>query len=517
MKILYSSQIKEADQYTTKNEPISSFDLMERAAREVSDWLLAKVGYEVYQKKLTFFCGTGNNGGDGLLVAENLAFLSDIQVYIVKNTDTSTEDFKLALEKLKKKSETENRQTIRIVEINKEQDIPSLSANDICIDAIFGIGINKPITGLAAKVIEAINGAKSQVISVDMPSGLFAERNDLAMQQHIIRATYTLTFQQPKISFFFDENQQFLGEVHVLPIGLHPYFLSKTTAHFFTIDKETIDNIYKKRPKIGHKGTFGHALLMVGSYGKMGAAVLAAQGCMRSGAGLLTIHAPRCGYDILQTAIPEAIVAADESQTKLTQLQEIADYKAIGVGCGIGTDEMTQRLFLQLLDKSEKPLVIDADALNILAQHKSNLFNIPKNSILTPHPKEFERIFGETKNPFDRTILLQHIARKFQLCVILKGTHTIVALPDNTCWINTIGNAGMATAGSGDVLTGIITGLLAQGYQPAKACILGVYVHSLAGDLAAEDLSKEAMMAGDIAKYIGKAFLKLNEQEKEVW
>jgi ADP-dependent NAD(P)H-hydrate dehydratase / NAD(P)H-hydrate epimerase len=513
MKILYSSQIKEADQYTIKNEPISSFDLMQRAAREASDWLLTEATVDIYEQKLTFFCGTGNNGGDGLLMAANLSYISHIQVYIVKNTDKRTEDFELALEQLKNVSKAEHRKSISIAEINKEQDIPTISANDVCIDAIFGIGISKPITGLVAKVIETINHSSAQVIAIDMPSGLFAERNDLAMQQHIIKATCTLTFEQPKISFFFEENQQFLGKVYTLPIGLHPDFLDKTEAHFFTIDRKTIDKIYRKRQKIGHKGTFGHALLMVGSYGKMGAAVLAAQGCMRSGAGLLTVHTPRCGYDILQMSIPEALVQADESQTKLTQLQEITDYKAIGVGCGIGTDEMTKKLFLQLLDKSEKPLVIDADALNILAQHKSYLFNIPKNSILTPHPKEFERMFGETKNPFDRTILLQHIARKFKLCVILKGTHTIVALPDNTCWINTIGNSGMATAGSGDVLTGILTGLLAQGYEPAKACLLGVYLHSLAGDLAAEDLSKEAMLAGDIAKYIGKAFLKLNNGE----
>jgi hydroxyethylthiazole kinase-like uncharacterized protein yjeF len=513
MKILYSSQIKEADQYTIKNEPISSFNLMQRAAREVSDWLLTESDIDIYEQRLTFFCGTGNNGGDGLLVAANLSYLAHIQVYIVKNTNKRTEDFELALENLKKVSETEHRKSISIVEISKEQDIPSISADAVCIDAIFGMGISKPITGLAAKIIETINASQAQVIAIDMPSGLFAERNDLAMQQHIIRATCTLTFQQPKISFFFDENQQFLGKVYVLPIGLHPDFLTKTEAHFFTIDSKKIQTIYKKRPKIGHKGTFGHALLMVGSYGKIGAAVLAAQACMRSGAGLLTVHVPRCGYDILQTSIPEALVEADESQTKLTQLQETTDYKAIGIGCGIGTDEMTKKVFLQLLDKSEKPLVIDADALNILAQHKSNLFNIPKNSILTPHPKEFERMFGEAKNPFDRTILLQHIARKFKLCVILKGTHTIVALPDNTCWVNTIGNSGMATAGSGDVLTGILTGLLAQGYEPAKACLLGVYLHSLAGDLAAEELSKEAMLAGDITRYIGKAFLKLNNKE----
>jgi hydroxyethylthiazole kinase-like uncharacterized protein yjeF len=513
MKILYSSQIKEADQYTIKNEPISSFSLMERAAAQAADWIIYQADISIYDQKLTFFCGTGNNGGDGLLMALHLSYLAHIQVYIVNNTNKRTENFELALEKLKNIPADANRKSINIREINKEQDVPTISAEDICIDAIFGTGISKSITGLAAKVIEAINISQAQVIAIDMPSGLFAERNDLAIQQHIIRATCTLTFEQPKISFFFEENQQFLGKVYVLPIGLHPDFLGKAEAHFFTIDRKTIDNIYKKRQKIGHKGTFGHALLMVGSYGKIGAAVLAAQGCMRSGVGLLTVHTPRCGYDILQTSIPEALVQADESQTKLTQLQETADYKAIGIGCGIGTDEMTKKAFLQLLGKSEKPLVIDADALNILAQHKSYLFSIPKNSILTPHPKEFERMFGETKNPFDRTILLQHIARKFKLCVILKGTHTIVALPDNTCWINTIGNSGMATAGSGDVLTGLLTGLLAQGYEPAKACLLGVYLHSLAGDLAAEELSKEAMLAGDITKYLGKAFLKLNNEE----
>jgi ADP-dependent NAD(P)H-hydrate dehydratase / NAD(P)H-hydrate epimerase len=370
------------------------------------------------------------------------------------------------------------------------------------------MGLHSPLKDLAAKVADTINASDLTVFSIDMPSGLFAERNDLTKQQHIVEADYTLTFQQPKISFFFDENKPFIGEVKVIDIRLHPEFLEKAHAHFYTIDQDTIGKIYKKRAKIGHKGTFGHALLMVGSYGRIGAGLLAAQACLRAGAG--TLHIPRCGYEILQTALPEAIVAADESQTKLTQLQDLSPYKAVGVGCGIGTDEMTKNAFLRLLTVWEKPLVLDADALNILSEHKSYLFSIPKNSILTPHPKEFARLFGESKNPFDRLILLQHIARKFQICVILKGTHTIVALPDNTCWINTNGNAGMATAGSGDVLTGILTGLLAQGYDPIKTCLLGVYLHGLAGDLAAQELSKEAMLAGDITKYLGKAYLQLN-------
>ncbi len=509
MKILYSSELNEADRYTIQHEPTTPIKLMERAALGISDWLLSNRNpYHLQNKKLVFFCGTGNNGADGLCVAYNLRQICDIHIYIVYAAPQVTSEFGYALDKLKN---TKSDKKLTFSDIFADKDIPdSLGKYDLCVDAIFGIGLNKPAKTVSGRTIDKINEAKMPVISIDIPSGLFPERNEIAGQKHIIYANYTLALHSPKVSFFIDENLDYLGKVELIDIGLHPTYLKDAYAHFHTIDDELIKKNYKPRPRGGHKGTFGHGLLIVGSEGKMGAAVLAAKGYLRSGAGMVTVQAPKGGGDILQTAVPEAIVRADESNDKISvTFPDLDKYKSIGIGCGLGTAEATRNAVLKVLASANKPLVIDADALNIIAENRNYLFQIPKKSILTPHPKEFDRMFGKAINPFDRIVAMQHITRKYDICMILKGAHAVVCLPDNSCWINITGNSGMATAGSGDVLTGLLTGLLAQGYESDKACMLGVYIHGLAGDLAAADYSKEGIIAGDIAQYIGKAFAKL--------
>ena len=307
------------------------------------------------------------------------------------------------------------------------------------------------------------------------------------------------------------ENSEFIGETHILDIGLHPGFGQSAFSTQEIIDDGIIHSIYKKRNRFGHKGNFGHALMIAGSYGKMGAAVLSSKACLRSGVGLLSCHIPKCGYDIMQTALPEAMVMTDFNSSFITKLEDdLSKYKAIGLGPGIGTASETRNMLKEVLTAYQKPVVLDADALNNLAVDKELLLLVPADSILTPHPKEFERLFGETADEFERIELAILKAKEFKVVIVLKGHHTLIATPGGKAFYNTTGNAGMATGGSGDVLTGILTGLLAQGYTAEQTAILGVYLHGLAGDMAAEMLSMEAMIAGDIVEQIPAAFINLS-------
>lgn len=498
MKILKYDQIREADAYTIKNEPIAPIDLMERAALGITDWITEK--YDI-SKKFAIFIGPGNNGGDGLVVARLLSGQNyHVEVYLINFTRNFSDDYKI------NKSRLEKQKKCRIIEIANIEQVPELNEETIVIDALFGSGLTRPLKGLPAEVVEHINTSK-EIIAIDIPSGLFGEENFKAdEEQTIVKAKYTLTFQFPKLSFLFPENEQFVGEWNVILIGLHPDFIKNAYSNYEIITEKQIKALLKRRKKFAHKGNFGHSLLISGSYGKMGAAVLASKACLRSGVGLHTAHVPGLGYSIIQAASPETMVSIDYSREIFSRIVPESDFDAIGIGPGIGVHLNTVKAFSKLLDNYKKPMVVDADALNILAANKKLMEKIPANSILTPHPKEFERLFGKTGNNFQRLQLQQEMAKKYNIIIVLKGAYTTTVTPDRNCYFNSTGNPGMATAGSGDVLTGIILSLRAQGYEPKNAAVMGVYIHGFAGDIALEEQSEESLIANDIIENLSHAF-----------
>lgn len=501
MKIFNTEQIRLIDKYTINKEPVKSIDLMERAAMACYDWIINKYNTDTNFK---IFIGPGNNGGDGLAIARLLADNNyNAEVYIVNISCNYSDDYKINFSRL------EEQNKVNISTISFVCDLPVVYPNDVIIDAIFGSGLSKPVDGLAANVIHLLNKCDNTIISIDIPSGLYAEDNRKNKLKNIISANYVLTFQFPKLTFMFPESSKYVDDFNVLDIGLHKKIIKdmETNNYYTTIND--IKPLLIKRDKFAHKGNFGHALLIAGSYGKMGAAVLASKSCLRTGVGLLTTHIPKSGYDIIQISTPETMVSIDENANYFTGATDIDKYNAIGVGCGIGTDGKTQNALYDLISDAIVPMVIDADAINILGINKSLIDILPADSILTPHIKEFERIAGKAKNDYERHQLLIEFAVKYKVYVVLKGAHTAIATPNGKCYFNSTGNVGMATAGSGDVLTGIILSLLAQGYNSLNAAIFGVYLHGLSGDIALEKRGAEALIASDIIEHISEGYKKI--------
>lgn len=514
MKILSSEESRKADAYTIAHEPVKSVNLMERAAKACVNWMTSSTDIPLFlgrgaRGEVAVFCGLGNNGGDGLAIARLLAAQKfKVEVYIIRHSDKCSPDF-LANEKRLKK--------VRGVKIHNCQTVSALpstfSSSAFIIDCLFGSGLNKPIEGLAAEAVRLINRSGCTVISIDIPSGLFADQPSPAKDAAIVRASHTLTFQSPKLAFMFPESGPYVGGFSVLDIGLDEAFISSLPSKNFMVREIEARFLYRKRSKFAHKGTYGHALIVAGSYGKMGACVLASRACLSSGAGLVTVHIPKCGYDILQTSNPEVMVAPSTGSGSPEYISgeiEVDKYTAIGIGPGIGSEKETQNTLKVLIQNTVRPLVLDADALNILAENKTWISFLPPNSILTPHPGEFRRLVGETDTGFERLQLQKDFSVKHGVYVVLKGAHTCITCPDGEVYFNSTGNPGMATAGSGDVLTGILTGLLAQGYEPKKACVLGVYLHGLAGDIAAQHLSEESLIARNIIEFLSEAYKKFN-------
>ena len=513
MKILSAEEIRLWDQYTIAHEPISSIDLMERAANACVEWI-GEQG--LTHRPFIIFCGKGNNGGDGLAIARLLLErMYRVTTYILEFGHMGTPDFQANLARLHNVTGAD----IRFIQ-NGDQLHP-IPGDAVLVDALFGSGLNRRLEGITADLVSHINASGCLVISIDIPSGMFVDRSSRG--NAIVRADHTLTFQCYKPAFLFPENDAYIGEVHTLDIGLHKDFYHTVSGRFELINENIIQSIHRPRKRFSHKGDFGHTLLVAGSYGKIGAAVLAAKACLRSGTGLLTCHIPQCGYAVLQVAVPEAMVMTDFNSSFNTRIEDdITKYDAIGIGRGLGTASETKMLLREIFDAYRSPVVLDADALNLLASQKDMLRLIPGGSILTPHPKEFERLFGETGNDFDRVQLALDKANELNVVIVLKGHHTFIATPGGRSlpgtwagegFFNSSGNPGMATAGSGDVLTGILTGLLGQGYSSTETAILGVYLHGLAGDIAAAAMSMESMIAGDITAHLGQAFLRLGNRE----
>jgi NAD(P)H-hydrate epimerase len=498
MKILPVEKIRETDAYTIASEPIASINLMERAAKKCYKWLKKRVDPK---RPVKVFCGLGNNGGDGLAIARLLAdYHSNISVFIIRYSDKYSVDFQVNYDRLK---EVEN---VIFKDLKDGDALPEILADDVIIDALLGSGLTKPVVDFLARVIRHINGSNALVVSVDVPSGLYCDEHTDAKAGAVVQADYTLSFQMPKMAFMFPENDSLVGEWVILDIGLSDDFIMQAETKNYLLTREMTGAILKPRTKFAHKGQFGHALLIAGGYGRMGASILASQACLRSGVGLLHTHVPAKGCNVIQTAVPEAMVTLDPDEACFSTLPDLGPFTAIGIGPAIGFDEKTKKGLKLLIQNTAVPLLLDADALTILGENKTWISFIPKNSVFTPHPKEFERIVGKSRDDFHRNQMQREFCIKYGVYMILKGAHTCICGPDGVCYFNTTGNPGMATGGSGDVLTGLILGLLAQNYHPLSACQLGVYIHGLAGDLAAKKLGLDSMIAGDIVMKIGKAF-----------
>lgn len=501
MKLFTTKRIAELDKFTIENEPVSDIDLMERASMQITNWLVQQFSTE---RKFIFFAGPGNNGGDALAIARQLAeFNYQCEVLLLEAREGIKGSPEVNWNRLKEQDKV---QRLKLTSIN---DFPEIGDSDVIIDGLFGAGLTRPLDGLFALIVHKINQLLNEVIAIDIPSGLMGEDNRNNNKNNIVRADYTLTFQFPKVSFLFAENAEFVGSWEVLPIGLHPNGIEQIGSTYYYIDEDEVLERLPVRSKFDHKGTFGHALLIAGSYGKMGAALLASKACLRSGVGLLTSHVPRVGYSILQTAVPEAMASIDRHDSMFTEFPEMEPFSAIGVGPGIGMKQNSKRGLAELLGSSKVPMVLDADALNILAENNELRKRLPEGSILTPHPGEFKRLVGDYSDGYSAMLKQLELSNTLNSIVVLKGAHTCVSTPDGRVFFNSTGNPGMATAGSGDVLTGIILGLLAQGMSSEDAAIAGVFLHGLSGDLAAKEKSEFGLVAGDIINKLGAALKKV--------
>ncbi len=488
MKLFTAWQMQYWDAYTIKHQQISSLDLMERASGACTDWI---INHGISSQSIKIFCGKGNNGGDGLAIARQLLQTgTSATVYIAEFGGSGTPDFQQNLTRLRSL-------TTDIYYLQSVDQFPTINEEDVIIDGLFGFGLNRPLTGLYQQLVDHINKYANRVIAIDVPSGLFTD--EPSTNNTIIKATYTLTFQSLKLCFLVAENAEYFGEVVVLPIGLEKQYEDDEDAIYEVVSEEMITNLYKPRKAFSHKGTYGHALLIAGNTGKMGAAVMCAKACLRSGVGLLTCAVPQEEFVVLQTTIAEAMVTGRDETPDITK------YNTIGMGPGLGTAEETAALVQNVIEAYKQPMLLDADALNIIAKYQEWLTQLPLQSIITPHPKEFDRLFGESSNDFERMQKAIDAAVKHNIIIVLKGHYTLIA-HGGKGYFNTTGNPGMATGGSGDALSGIITALLAQHYPPLHAALLGVYVHGLSGDLCLDEQSYESLLPMDIIEGLGRAF-----------
>lgn len=500
MKILLPEQIYEADKATMSNLSISSTDLMEKAAGRCFNWLFER--YSDTKGKIVVCCGMGNNGGDGLVISRMLYENGfKVQTYLINYGGKRSEDFKINLLRLEHTGAS-------IMDIFRVEELPFFDKEDLVIDAIFGIGLTRPVIDLARNVIRHINESDVQVVSIDLPSGLYVNTPIIDFDA-VIKAKVTLTFQVPKLAFLLPDHEAYVGDLHILDIGLDPSYLDKAVSNYYLSDHELVKKFYRSRTKFSHKGTFGHSLIIGGSFGKIGAVELASRAALKSGSGLVSTYIPKCGYTAMQSSNPEVMVEVDD-ENYLQFFNFKTKPSAIGIGPGLGMHPKTKRGFVKFLNQCSIPLVIDADALNILAEYEELSEMIPKGSVLTPHPKEFERLVGSWANDYEKLDKLINYASDHEVVVVLKGAYTAVAY-QGKIWFNSSGNPALATAGSGDVLTGIITSLMAQGYSRIEAAILGVFIHGRTADLAIKsDESMESFTASTCITHLGASFKELS-------
>ncbi|MFS4457443.1 NAD(P)H-hydrate dehydratase [Maribacter sp. 2304DJ31-5] len=504
MKLFTAAQIYSADKFTIEKQGISSDELMERSAVQIFNWMhLRMQGAPV---KIHLFCGIGNNGGDGIALARHLQEHGyHIAVYVVNYSEKRSKDFLLNLDRLKDRK-------IWPTFLDSDCDFPEIGKDDIIVDGIFGIGLNRTPADWVVQLMSHLHASKAFILSVDIPSGLFTDKVP-ENRDAVVKSNYVLSFQTPKLVFFLPETADFIEQWEVLDIGLDTEFLMTTETEYELIGKNEVLPLYRPRQKFSHKGVYGHSLIIGGSYGKIGAVQLASKAALRVGSGLVTAYIPKCGYQAIQASLPEVMVLTNGGETISGITYDILP-TSVGMGMGMGTDETALNAFGSYLKSNDSPLVIDADGLNMLAVHKELLDLLPSGTILTPHPKELERLIGTWKDDFDKLIKVKSFSKKYDCVLLIKGAHTIIVYQGKG-YVNATGNPGMANAGSGDVLAGMITGLLAQGYGALEASLFGVYLHGRAGDIQIENTGYQALIASDIIEGIGKAYLDLFKVPEE--
>lgn len=514
MKILSAAQLKIVDAYTIEHEPISSINLMERASRAVADKIRARWSSDT---PIKIFAGPGNNGGDALAIARMLGEANyKVYVYLFNTSDGLSPDCHINKQRLVDFQDAKQKmlgvRNVEFVEVTSQFTPPKLEEGDLVVDGLFGTGLSRPLNGGYASVVKYINASPATVVSIDVPSGLMCEDNTYNVMNHIIKANYTFTIQYPKLAFFFPENEQYVGEWEILNIGIiDPETEDTSTSYYFTERKDMVPML-KTRSKFAHKGTMGHAVLIAGRKGMAGAAILSARACMRSGLGKLTIRTPESNVRILQESVPEAVLNIDVDANCFSQSFDTSEFDALAIGPGIGTSPYTVQAFIEQVSMAKCPIVIDADALNIIGSHRGWINQLPRRCILTPHKKELFGLISTTRNSYEELERTRELAVRQQINILIKGAYSAIVTSKGEVYFNSTGNPGMATAGAGDVLTGIILSLLAQSYDPEIALRLGVYLHGLAGDLAAAELSYEGLISTDIVNYLPKAFRVLREK-----
>lgn len=500
MKILEASQLAELDQYSIQKQHIRSWELMERAARRAYESLRSDFNLN---GKIHVLAGPGNNGGDGLAMAY---FMSqdkyDVDVHLVNFTNSRSEDNQKNLQRLQDKT------NVNILELTAESRFPQIDAHDLVIDAIFGIGLNRSMPQFVHELIRHINTVAPTTIAVDVPSGMYIDSTP-ASHEEVFQADMVYTFQTPKLSLCLPDYAPYVGSYKMIDIGLDLEYWSSMPSSLTYVDSSYAKRLYKPRSRFSHKGTYGHAVLVGGSRLMLGSVVLAAKSCMRSGVGKTSVMMPQIGQSLMIHHQPEAMLIDNDSTDFISRntLDFLPD--AIGIGVGIGTTEESYRALKHWLESSAQPLVIDADALNLIAQHTDLKDIIPKHSILTPHPGELKRLIGNWDTDFDKISLIKAFSKTYNVIVLAKDAFSL-CVNGNQVYVNSTGNSGMATAGSGDVLTGLITGLLAQNYAPLHSAILGMFLHGNAGDLALKVTSEEALIASDLINHLGKSFKHLS-------
>ena len=503
MKVFSKEQIYEGDKLTAEKQNITSTELMERAGTQIFDWMHMRM--QGAQVPIHVFCGIGNNGGDGLVLARHLITHGyNVNTYIINCSDKRSKDFLINYDRVKNVTKKWP------VLLNCAEDFPPIHPDDIIVDGVFGIGLNRPIDEWVKKLFMHFRESKAFTLSIDIPSGLFPDKA-IEDENEVVWAGFTLSFASPKLVFFLPETAKYTVQWEILDIGLDQEFLSTTQTEVELIGKLEVLPNYIPREKYSHKGQFGHALIIGGSYGKIGAVILASRAALSAGAGLITAYIPKCGYHALQASFPEAMVITDTDEEKITSIKFKIEPTVVGFGIGAGTDIKTASAFEAFLKINKVPLVIDADGINILAKKKALLKLLPEATVLTPHPKELERLIGAWKNDFDKLKKVKAFSKKHNVIIVIKGANTISVFEDKL-YVNTTGNSGLSTAGSGDVLTGIITGLISQGYNPLVATIFGVYLHGKSADIAVEDFGYQSLIASHVIDYLGEAYLDLFKQ-----
>ncbi|WP_053992657.1 bifunctional ADP-dependent NAD(P)H-hydrate dehydratase/NAD(P)H-hydrate epimerase [Mangrovimonas sp. TPBH4] len=512
MKILSKEQVYEGDRLTAERQNISSTELMERAATKIFYWIHSRLQGQPIP--IHVFCGIGNNGGDGLVLSRHLINHGyNVNTYVVNYSDKRSKDFLINYERIKQTSKNWP------LLLNEEDELPKITPDAIIVDGVFGIGLNRPADDWVKKLFQHMRASKAFTLAIDIPSGLYTDHVP-EDENGVVWANYTLSFQTPKLVFFLPDTGKFTTEWEVLDIGIDPSYLQGVKTEAELIGKFEMLSVYQPRDKFSHKGSFGHALIVGGSYGKIGAVILASRAALTAGAGLITAYVPKCGYIPIQASFPEAMVITDNEEDFISNISFEQKPSAIGFGVGIGTDKKTLIAFEAFLKQYKGRLVIDADGINMLANNKELLDLLQPQTILTPHPKELKRLIGDWKDDFEKLEKVKSFSLKYDLIIVIKGANTVTVYKD-LLYVNSSGNPGLATAGSGDVLTGVITGMLSQGYDPLTATLFGVYLHGKAADIAVLDLGYQALTASLVIDALGEAYLDLfkqpnvEEQEKQ--